>query len=626
MFFACRSLLARAIPFRTLFLRFWLVACCVLGIGLAHAQGLYDDVDRLHPGYALTDLHSTEIRPQVADLDFLPDGRLVILCLKPEGQNTSGKPRRASQLWLLSGLAASLDSGSTPLRVQVLDTLNEALGLEVVEGLIYVAEKDRLVEYSLLAPAKIESASDTNSVIKKEIALLPHDPDGPVNFQEYAFGLVYRNGYFYTARGAAVAMGGGSFARNPDTLKSPYTGGILRIRRADGELKLLNGGLRSCNGLTFGPDSSLWVTDNQGSWLPSSKLIAIEPGRNYGYVNGPNGYAEVPVSPPAVWLPYGEIARSPTHPVFLRHGRYQGQFLFGDISKGGIKRAFVEKVNGEWQGAAFSFSGGLFAGVQKILEDAQGRLYVGGLGQGDYQNWGWNGRTFGLQRLEPKAQDSTFEMLAVRARRDGLEIEFTRPLGKGSESALEWSFESAEMKSDETYSGGNMLNRAPLAVTAIRVSEDRHMLYFGLEGLRPQTVITLKAKSGVTSASGQILRCPAAWYTMNQLSESEPLSPPASLRDGSQSHRAHSSNPNHHLRLWSQNGSIWVQAPGPFRLSIFNARGDIVHEANGQTNANQPLQVRLPERNTKPGQMGLGIAVLRHGQEAQVLKYISSHH
>jgi hypothetical protein len=379
---------------------------------------------------------------------------------------------------------------------------------------------------------------------------------------------------------------------------------------------MINGGLRSCNGLTFGPDSSLWVTDNQGSWLPSSKLIAVEQGRNYGYVNGPNGFAGVPDSPPAVWLPYGEIARSPTQPVYVKQGRYQGQFLIGDISKGGIKRAFVEKVKGEWQGAVFSFTGGLFAGVQKILEAPNGDWFVGGLGQGDMQNWGWNGRTFGLQKLRLKENDSTFEMLAVRSRRHGIEIEFTRPLGKGSESALEWTFESAEMKPDESYSGGNMLNRKPLAVTAIRVSDDRRTLYFGLEGLMPKTVLTLKAKSGVTCASGQALRCPAAWYTLNQLSEDEPLIPPAAT--GPRHPTSFSAQNQGAVRLWSQKGSVMARAPAPFHLLLMNARGEVLHQTSTDAASAQPLQIHV----SALGSPGLIFAVLRHTRGMQTLKLV----
>ena len=46
----------------------------------------------------------------------------------------------------------------------------------------------------------------------RKVADIPLDPSGAVNFQEYAFGLVYQDGYFYSALGGGVRLGGKSYS------------------------------------------------------------------------------------------------------------------------------------------------------------------------------------------------------------------------------------------------------------------------------------------------------------------------------------------------------------------------------------------------------------------------------
>ena len=69
-----------------------------------------------------------------------------------------------------------------------------------------------------------------------------------------------------------------------------------------------------------------------------------------------------PVAMPAIWLEEYEIGNSPSEPTLIKDGPYKGQMLHGDVSYGGILRDFLEKVNGEYQGAVFRFTGGLEGG------------------------------------------------------------------------------------------------------------------------------------------------------------------------------------------------------------------------------------------------------------------------
>ncbi len=567
-------LLGMRLNFKPAFL-FWASILAVLWHA-PQAQLVFDDVDKLHPDFELQSLQNSDFKPQVSDLAWLPDGRLVMTTIHPAGQNITGFPLRISQLWIVP----SLDSVTGDKAPRVIDTMTECVGVEVVDGKIYVAEKNQLTEYVL------DSADAVLS--KRKVADIPHDSDGLVNFQEFPFGLLYRSGYFYTANAGAVAYGGGSFFETPEVMTESHTGGVLKIKASDGGLELLNGGLRGCNGLIWGPDSSLWVTDNQGSWLPSSKLIAISPGRNYGYFNGPNGYNDIPVASPSLWLPHGEIARSPTQPAFITQGRYQGQFLIGDISQGGIKRAFIEKVAGEWQGAVFSFSGGLYAGVQKILMGPKGEIVVGELGQGDYQNWGWRGKTHGLEVLRPKSESKAFEILAVRSRRHGMELQFTAQLGEDFDEPEHWQWRMASMEPSTVYGDGNMVHRCDLTVRFTQLSEDRRLLYFEIDSLVEQRVLSIRALREITSEKGQALRCPAAWYTLNHISSSLPF-------DGDPVLSAATLSPMP-PKPWVTARELRLKGVGAWSLRVLDIRGHVAMRLNGY--GSQTL-IRPPEMRDK---------------------------
>src|SRR5262245_60262056 len=102
--------------------------------------------------------------------------------------------------------------------------------------------------------------------------------------------------------------------------------------------------------------------------------------------------------------------------------------IFGDVTYGGLQRAFLEKINGQYQGAVFRMTQGLEMGVLRLSQGPDGALYVGGLGAGG--NWGQEGKlTYGLQKLTPNGA-TAFEMKAMRAIADGFEIEYTQPVSE----------------------------------------------------------------------------------------------------------------------------------------------------------------------------------------------------
>jgi len=224
---------------------------------------------------------------------------------------------------------------------------------------------------------------------------------------------------------------------------------------------------------------------------------------------------QLPVTPPVVWLPHSEVGNSPSQPVGIEIGPWRGQILFGDVHYGGLQRAFIEEVDGVLQGAAFRFSQGFEAGVNRIAWGPDGKLYLGGIGgPGD---WGQPGKLwYGLERIAYNGRP-TFELLALRVRTDGVEIELTEPLGPSVPvTATDVAVDDWRYRPTADY-GGPKLDERTLPVRRVEVTPDRRRIRLALDGLEVGRVLHLEVLGPWVDARGQSLWSREAWYTLNRL-------------------------------------------------------------------------------------------------------------
>lgn len=466
-------------------------------LAMAPAQAIPGDktpLDGVHPSYTLMQARPWDFLPKVGGLDFLSDGTLVVSTWDPAGA-----------VYLLT----NADSGdpSTIKVKQIAAGLAEPLGLKVINDTIYVLQKQELTRL-------IDTDGDG---IIDEYQCVNNRWETSANFHEFAFGLAEKNGDLFATLAIAIQPGGAS-AKNQKTSR----GHVVRFDLPSGELHFMASGLRTPNGIGIGTDGELFVADNQGDWLPSSKILHVQEGDFFGSrAVDYDGTAELKEKPPVVWLPQDEIGNSPSTPLALNDGPYKGQMIHGEVTNGGVKRVFVEKINGQYQGALFRFTQGLEAGVNRLAWGPDGGLYIGGIGNPG--NWQHTGKLwYGLQRLKYNG-DPTFEMLAVRAKSNGLEIEFTEPLRDGDGwNTDDWEVQQWRYVPTADY-GGPKVDLKNLKVLSSRVSDDRRKVYLRLDGMKPGHVIYVHMKKSYISASGRQLWSTESWYTMNAIPENDPL-------------------------------------------------------------------------------------------------------
>jgi cytochrome c len=451
------------------------------------------EVAGVHPSFDLSQARPEVFKPMVGGIDFLDDGRMVVSTWDPEGsvylvENFHAAPADINVKRIAIGLA-------------------EPLGLKVVDGEIYVLQKQELTRLV-----------DTNGDdIIDRYELVSNDWSVTTNFHEFAFGLEYQDGYFYAAFATAILPGGASASPQASS-----RGKAVKISKDSGQVEFIAHGLRTPNSIGRGIDNQLFIADNQGDWLPACKIVELTQDAWYGSRSVDfAGTANLEETLPVVWLPQGDIGNSASQPAPLNVGPYQNQMIHGDVTHGGIKRVFAERVNGRLQGVVFRFSQGLEAGVNRLQWAPDGSLIVGGVGNPG--NWSHSGKKwYGLQSLKYN-QQSTFEMLSVSAHSDGFEITFTEALKEGRNiQASDFEIQQYYFEPTAEY-GGPKKGLEDLNIQDISVSEDRTKVQIKLAGLKEKHVVYFRINRAFESKNDHELWTTEAWYTLNAIPSGKPL-------------------------------------------------------------------------------------------------------
>ena len=447
-------------------------------------------------------------------------------------------------------------TSSRPYFKKFASGLHEILGLAYKDGAFYCAQRGELTK---LIDTNIDGKADVYETIYSW-PLSGH-------YHEYSFGpKIAPDGSFFVT--GNVAFGSEEWWRGESRV--PWRGWAMRIT-ADGKIEPWATGMRSPAGLGF-LNNELFYTDNQGDWMGSGALWKVEKGDFMGHPAGLawSGMSNSPVKLtteqfnskidprkvkndkgryikpenvvnesfktlfdmkkefpelrlPAVWLPYGILGISNSEPITIPKGHFgpfEGQTLVGDQGMSILSRVFLEKVNGEFQGASFMFRSGFRSGVMRMSWARDSSLFIGETNRG----WGSAGEANeGLQRLVWNNK-TPFEMKAVRAMPDGFEIEFTLPVDpKSAEDLASYTVESYIYKYHPVY-GSPPVNTQTLAIKGVKLSADGLKARIIVDNLRRYYIHTIKLDGIRERDNFYSLVHPTAYYTLNNIPEGAKLS------------------------------------------------------------------------------------------------------
>jgi cytochrome c551/c552 len=433
--------------------------------------------------------------------------------------------------------------------------MHEVLGVAYKNGALYCAQRGELTKL-------VDTDMDGKADVYETVYAWPITG----NYHEYSFGpKIAPDGSFFVT----LNLGFWDDWWHPKS-RVPWRGWALRIQE-DGTMEPWANGLRSPCGISM-IDGELYYTENQGDWVSAGALIPLKKGTFAGHPASlvwdslPNSPIHVSqqqifshVSPriefdkqgrpykpqditnekiitkadmkkvvpelqlPLVYLPHSILGISTGEAVKIPEGSFgpfAGQILIGDQGQSIISRVFLEKVNGEMQGASWMFRSGLQSGVVRLAWGKDGSLFVGETNRG----WGSAGdANEGLQRLVWNNR-VPFEMRAIRAMPDGFEIEFTRPAEKRyAEDIASYSVESFTYKYQAVY-GSPMVNTLKHKIRGVKVSPDGMRARIIVDGLRKNYIHTITLEGIRDKETAYSLVHPTAYYTLNNIPEGAKLS------------------------------------------------------------------------------------------------------
>lgn len=440
-------------------------------------------LNAVHPSFDMFQAKPSEFYPRIGGIDFIDRDKMVICTWDATGS-----------VYILKNYNTE-DPESIEV-TQIAKGLAEPLGIKMVDGELYVLQKQELTK---LIDTDGDGIIDEYKKVCDSWNVTSH-------YHEFAFGLVYKEGSFYATLATDL---GSEFKEVKDR------GKVVRISKDGSEVEIIAEGFRTPNGIAEGPDGALYVADNQGNWIPTSKIVRVEKGKFYGFKHADwERVKDYDEDPPLVWLPHGEISNSPSQPAILDIGPYKDQMIHGDVTHGGIKRVFIDEVDGVKQGAVFRFVQGLDAGINRTVWGPDGNLYAGGVGSGG--NWRHEGRLwYALHRFKYN-EKPTFEMLVVRAKSRGMEIEFTLPIATADLVNAD-AFEAQQFyyEATEEY-GGPKLGEEELKIKSVNLSADRKKVFLEIPGIQENRVVYIHIVKPLRSDGDQSLWSTETWYTMTK--------------------------------------------------------------------------------------------------------------
>lgn len=454
------------------------------------------------PGYAVETIAIPEgVQFGVAGLDVAPNGDVYAAT-------------RFGDVWRYSNRAWSLFA----------DGLHEPTGLlvEPKTGHILVNQK----------PEVTRLVDTDNDYVADEYHNAATGFGFSGNYHEFNFGPVMDSkGNLYGTLNLGH-RGGKSVKGSTMSIAAPMRGTCYKVSPG-GSTSVVSWGLRSPAGIGIDPrNDDIFYTDNQGDWNATSTLHHVTPGRFHGHpaslVDHPdfqgkdlNAISDEDYDKlrkrPAVWIPHGELANSPGNPIVNvtdgKFGPFEGQLFVGDQTRSNIFRCVLEKVDGEYQGAAIEFIKHLQCGAIRIAFAPDGSMWVGQTSRG----WGSaGGKPYGVQRIVYDGNTAPFEIQKVSLTTDGFDITYTKPVDAKTAADLDGIHLKHWGYMYHAKYGSPKVDDTGVKATRATVSADGKTVSVKLPTLVKHRVYAITLTS-ITSADGDKLTNKTAYYTLNRL-------------------------------------------------------------------------------------------------------------
>ena len=418
-------------------------------------------------------------------LDFFADGRMAVSTLNGD-------------VWIVSGI----DGNLAKLNWKRFATgLYEPLGLKIVDDTVYVLGNDQITRlHDLNGDGEADFYENFNN-------------DGVAHhgYNCFAFDLqTDSEGNFFYARCGHQAPS-----------NYPDYGCMIKVSKEGRKSEIFATGFRAANGLCVGPHDQLISGDNEGDWMPSSKIQIVKQGDFMGYMYHhhrpapPTDYVK-----PLCWIPHF-VDTSGGGQVWAgsdKWGPLKDHYLHTSFGKSSLMLVLNEEVEGYAQGGVMTLPLQFDSGIMRArFSPRDGQLFVCGVGGG----WQTNGvRDGAIHRVRYTGKTVTMPV-RFNVAHNGFTVSFAGPLDPAAAadsqnySVEAWNYKWSEKYGSPEYSVADPAKKArdTWTVKSVKMIDD-HTVF--LEVPEVQAVMQLELAYKIKAADGSAVN-QQVYYTINRV-------------------------------------------------------------------------------------------------------------
>ena len=221
---------------------------------------------------------------------------------------------------------------------------------------------------------------------------------------------------------------------------------------------------------------------------------------------------------PAVVLPHGIVGQSPTGIIVDEtsgeFGPFEGQLLIGEQTQSEVQRVYLEKIDGQYQGAVWKLLGGFQSGIVPIKMGRDATLFTGGTNRG-WSSKGPNPYSFERVRWTGKIP---FEMHEIKVTEDGFIITFTEELkGKAAADPSNYKMNAWTYQYRSKYGSQGLKEQYTPKVTKAIISPDKKAVRIYVDKLTRGHIHHIQVSDQIVSINDSEIWHKDVYYTLNEL-------------------------------------------------------------------------------------------------------------
>lgn len=399
--------------------------------------------------------------------DFLPNGDALLA-------TTHG------DVWLVQGIDDKLRKINWK---RFATGLYQPLGLKVLNGRIYVLGKDQITELQ-----------DLNG---------DGEADHYRNFNNQ--NEISGGGHNYATCLETDPEGNFWFIRCND--RTPHGGTLLKVAKDGLSIEVIATGFRNPNGMGVSPSGVVTAADQQGGWVPETRLDVIEKGGFYGFVpSSKRAVQPTSFDGPLCWIPrvLDNSAGGQTWVPKGNWGPLSEKMIHISYGRCRIMTVLRDEATGGANGGLVSIPGRFESGVMRGRFHSDGHLYLSGL-----KGWQTVGLADGaFQRIRYTGRN-LFVPTAFAVYQNGIRLTFNQPLKQdlaedlGSYDAEMWNYLWSKNYGSDDYSvlNPNAKGRDPLEIKSAKLSQDGRSVFLEIPSIQKSDQVALQYN--LTAKNGQ---------------------------------------------------------------------------------------------------------------------------